>query len=78
MELSSKKFFYFHLSSKKFIVVPFSSKYFIHFVIFIHAHVDFIQHNCFGINFINTFHHDESFIQTICLLAFIIQKFIDV
>jgi hypothetical protein len=40
--------------------------------------VDFIQHNCFGINFINTFHHDESFIQTICLLAFIIQKFIDV
>jgi hypothetical protein len=37
--------------------------------------VDFIQHNCFGINFIHTFHHVGSFIQKIRLLAFIIQKF---
>jgi hypothetical protein len=66
---SSKKIIYFQLSSKS------SLRYFIIFVIFIHVYVVFIQHNCFGINFIHSFHPIESFIQTICVLAFIIQKF---
>jgi len=60
---------------QKFIDVARSSKYFIHFVTFIHVLVVFIRHNCFGVSFIHTFQPVGSFIQTICLFAFIIQKF---
>jgi hypothetical protein len=54
--------------------VQLSSKYFTHFVIFIHVHVVSIRHKCFGISFIHTFQLVKNFIQTICLLAFTIQK----
>ncbi len=53
---------------------PCSSKYFIHFLIFIDVHVIFIQHNCFGVNFIHTFKLVKLFIQIIHLLIIIIQK----
>ncbi len=48
------------------------------FVTFIHVDVVFIQHDYFGINSIHTFQHVEFFIQVICQLVIIIQKFIDV
>jgi len=48
------------------------------FVTFVHVHVVFIPHNCFGISFIHTFQLVESFIQKNCPLAIIIQKVIDV
>jgi hypothetical protein len=44
------------------------------FVIVIHVHVVFIQHNFFVISFIHTFQPKDNFIQTICLHAFVIQK----
>jgi hypothetical protein len=40
LNLSSKQFVYLQLSSKKFIDVQFSSKHFIHFMIFIHVHLE--------------------------------------